>query len=230
MIFSLSRKFRIFRIDFKGVVCVMLAKSNSYICCSNVRLTTLGKNKYSSLLLQKFATIDIAIAVGQVAKATKRAGKLSKVVLNHIFQRQEQITYDYCVFVSRFGELDSIEKNNEDNTINEELSPTSFSYSVHNAIACLYAIVSGSKIPSTSLSVSNGMIRTALLECLSYISSHADDKNVLIVVYDGFMPDRYKDQFSDYPNDFVLSFSVQVGNRESSPVLFADELHELKSF
>lgn len=208
----------------------MSAKWNSFISCSNVCFSSWGQNDFASLShLKQFINIDVDRLAEQPAKAIKRAGKLSKAVLNHIFLRQEQVSYDYCVFVSRFGELDSIERNNEDNTVREELSPASFSYSVHNAIACLYAIVSGAKIPSTSLSVGQGAIKLALLESLSFLCSHSDDKNVLVVVYDGFMPDRYKPQFPIYPNDFVLSFSAHIGNRDASAILLSGELYKLKS-
>lgn len=138
----------------------------------------------------------------------KRASQVSKAALNHLIACERSGNPDYAIFISRFGELPFIEKNNEDNTEQAELSPTSFSHSVHNTLSCIYSIFTNSKIPSTSLSITEGAIKCGVLEAISFLSSHADKQQCLVVIYDSHLPQRYEGLQQSYPKDFILSFVI----------------------
>lgn len=138
----------------------------------------------------------------------KRASPVSKVALQHLLACERSAKPDYTIFISRFGELPFIEKNNEDNANQLELSPTSFSHSVHNTLSCLYSIFIDSRMPSTSLATNESAIKAGVWEAVSYLSSNVDKSNCLIVIYDSHLPQRYEGIAQSSPCDFILSFIV----------------------
>jgi hypothetical protein len=71
----------------------------------------------------------------------------------------------------------------------EEISPTAFSLSVHNAIAGLFSIVYGNTAEMTVLASGEDGIGSAFLEALGLLQEGAAD--VLIVFYDEPLPDFY---------------------------------------
>jgi type IV secretory pathway VirB2 component (pilin) len=71
----------------------------------------------------------------------------------------------------------------------EEISPTTFSLSVHNAIAGLYSIVFGNTSEVTVLASGEDGIAVAFLEALGILQEGAPE--VLIVLYDEPLPDFY---------------------------------------
>lgn len=208
--------------------------TNVQVGCSNVYFSSFKEGQLPEVVSHfddtDFKNEDKQPVVAGMAKATKRSSKLSKKVLNHVFSRPEAGQCDYSIFVSRFGELSLIERNNEDNADAEELSPSNFAYSVHNAIACLHSIISDEKKPSTSLCVSSNMITTALFEGQAYLACNPDCKNVLVVVYDGYVPERYLGQCADAPKDFVLSFTLERQKHQSKLTDLLSDVSKTRSF
>lgn len=156
----------------------------------------------------------------------KRASQVSKAALNHLIACERSDDPDYAIFISRYGELPFIEKNNEDNSAQLELSPTSFSHSVHNTLSCLYSIFTDSKAPSTSLSISEGAIKYGIWEAISFLASHESSRKCLVTIYDSHLPSRYEGVPQQYPKDFILSFVIEKderGNLDLSTILSALE-------
>ena len=138
----------------------------------------------------------------------KRTSCLSKIVINHLVSSCEDFLPDYVVFSSRFGELDFIDRNNECNTVAEELSPTIFSHSVHNAISCLYSIVQKNKSPTNSLSQVDRIFSSSLVDAAVFLEVNESSLSSLVVCYDAYAPQRYVSLCQGFFNNYVLSFEL----------------------
>jgi hypothetical protein len=193
----------------------------------DAKYTSLRQDTANTTIPVKLGYVQPATADSeQVPAAAKRASKVSKAALNHLVSCNRRVTPDYAIFISRYGELPFIEKNNEDNVCQSELSPTSFSHSVHNTLSCLYSIVVGSKAPSTSLSLSEGIIKAGTWEAISFLSSHEGARQCLVTIYDSHLPERYDGIQQQHPNDFILSFVIEKearGNLSASGIVAAFE-------
>jgi len=93
------------------------------------------------------------------------------------------------VFSSTHGELARSFKMMEQIEAGEEISPTSFSLSVHNAIAGLFSIVYNNKLQSTVVAPGEEGISAAFIEALGLLQE--GEKEVLIVLYDEPLVDFY---------------------------------------
>jgi len=93
------------------------------------------------------------------------------------------------VFSSTHGELGKSLEMIKLIEAGEEISPTAFSLSVHNAIAGLFSIVYGNTSEMTVLASGEDGIGPAFLEALGLLQEGA--ANVLIVFYDEPLPDFY---------------------------------------
>lgn len=205
--------------------------SNNYIYCADVNYSSLCKdNKHLPYQLARFNHVSLDQIAPEAKLVAKRASRLARSVLTHIFNSNPGIESDYFVFVSRFGELTSIENNNECNASSEELSPTGFSYSVHNAIACLFSIASKNNSSTNSISVSSGLVKAGLLESFCYLMTNQNANSVFVVVYDGYMPRRYTSQYGGFPRDYVLSFLVKRCSDKKSDNDLISDINGLSSF
>ena len=93
------------------------------------------------------------------------------------------------IFSSTHGELARSFKMMEMIEAGEEISPTSFSLSVHNAIAGLFSIVYNNKLQSTVVAPGEEGISAAFIEALGLLQE--GEKEVLIVLYDEPLVDFY---------------------------------------
>jgi hypothetical protein len=157
----------------------------------------------------------------------RRASAVSKSAISHLLSRVNSSALDYTVFISRYGELPFIEKNNEDNAQQMELSPTSFSHSVHNTTACLYSIILNSQSPSTSLSVTKNMVQIGIFEATSFLNANIIANECLVIIHDSHMPDRYLGFARENPAGFVLSFVV---SRDENGTIDANAVTALFNF
>lgn len=111
-----------------------------------------------------------------------------EVALDLYLQNKDKV--EYVVFSSRFGEIhnacqlvDSIKKN-------EELSPASFSQSVHNSSAGYFSLVASSKIPSTSISSSTTSFEDGLMAAYCYSKQNRHCR-VIYVYCDPLLPEIF---------------------------------------
>lgn len=157
----------------------------------------------------KFSRCIEAQKHSKTARLCKRTSRLSRAVINHIVEHYDSLDPDYVVFSSRFGELEFIEQNIESNTAFEELSPTIFSHSVHNAISCLYSIIRGIRVPTNSLCPSGNIIANAAVDAVCYLLTRPSANEALVVCYDGYIPDRYRSTSEDTAYGYVVTFTIR---------------------
>jgi hypothetical protein len=93
------------------------------------------------------------------------------------------------VFSSRHGDLTQTSALLVDLANQEDLSPTAFSLSVHNAVAGLYSILSQNKQASTTISAGINTFAMGLLEAI--VRAKTLNTSVLFVHTDRVMPDIY---------------------------------------
>ncbi|TQF69588.1 beta-ketoacyl synthase chain length factor [Pseudoalteromonas luteoviolacea] len=99
------------------------------------------------------------------------------------------------VFASRHGDFHKTSELLDTLAAKQELSPTAFSLSVHNAVSGLYSIFKNKKIPITAISAGKDTFLSALIE--SYIRIHSKRLDKVILIYvDQALPDHYQ-CFSD---------------------------------
>jgi len=96
------------------------------------------------------------------------------------------------VFSSTHGELAKSFKMMEMIEAGEEISPTAFSLSVHNAIAGLFSMAYGNKVQTTVVAPGEEGIAAAFIEALGLLDE--GEKQVLIVLYDEPLVDFYPSQ------------------------------------
>lgn len=113
------------------------------------------------------------------------------------------------VFSSCHGELARSLKMMEGLEAGEELSPTSFSLSVHNAVAGLFAMAWGNKQQCTVLAPGEEGVAAAFLEGLGLLQEGAEQ--VLLVLYDEPLPDFYPSEPYRLTNDKRIALALLIG-------------------
>ncbi|WNB75065.1 beta-ketoacyl synthase chain length factor [Methylomonas koyamae] len=94
-----------------------------------------------------------------------------------------------AVFSSSHGEIGSCLDMLQDLQHGEELSPTAFSLSVHNAIAGLYSIAYANQLEINCLAPAAAGLGPGFIEALGLLHSGHDD--VLLVFYDTVLPNFF---------------------------------------
>lgn len=112
----------------------------------------------------------------------RRLSPLARIVFSAIHQCIGEHTNIPIVFSSTHGELAKSFRMMEMIEKGEEISPTAFSLSVHNAIAGLFSIAYKNKLQSTVLAAGEEGIAAAFIEALGMLEEGQDE--VLIVYYD----------------------------------------------
>jgi Beta-ketoacyl synthase, N-terminal domain len=105
----------------------------------------------------------------------------------------------------------------------EEISPTAFSLSVHNAIAGLFSIVFGNTSEVTVLAPGEDGIASAFLDALGLLQEGAPE--VLVVFYDEPLPDFYPSepfQLSADSSSAVALKITQAGEGQAVQLSRAD--------
>lgn len=135
------------------------------------------------LLLQK----TLLESVPKMLK--RRLTPLAKTVFCSILSCSHELTNIPVVFSSSHGELGKSLEMMKMIESAEEISPTTFSLSVHNAIAGLFSIAFKNKNQVTVLASSEEGIAPAFIEALGLFQE--GEPEVLVVFYDEPLPDFY---------------------------------------
>jgi len=174
-----------------------------------------------------------AAVSGMPAMLRRRAGAMGKMALETAYRCLDGKTDVPTVFCSRHGECKRSVELLTDLAQGQPLSPTSFSLSVHNAAAGLFSIARQDQASHAAVAAGHGGVEHAVIEACGLLADGAAE--VLLVVYDGFLPeifDEYQDcteqpfawawlmqsaqeADSESPGDrgtFSLSWSRQQGN------------------
>ena len=126
-------------------------------------------------------------------------------VVNEIAQ-QHDVSALPTVLASRHGEIARTQTLLENLADKEPLSPATFSLSVHNAIGGQLSIALGNQQPVSCVALGEEGLGTALLEaaCLQ-----EDDRPVLVLIYDGPLPDYYQPYCASEP--FTWAIALLLG-------------------
>lgn len=120
----------------------------------------------------------------------RRLSPLARIIFSAVSQCLENDNQQMpIVFSSTHGELARSFKMMEKIEAGEEISPTSFSLSVHNAIAGLFSMVYQNKRQSTVVAPGEEGIAAAFIEALGLLQE--GEQEVLIVLYDEPLVDFY---------------------------------------
>jgi hypothetical protein len=121
----------------------------------------------------------------------RRMSSLAKMAVQTALEATQSAKADFLVFCSQHGELARTRDLLAAIVTNGDLSPTSFSQSVHNASAGLYTIITASQAPATSLAAGAGTFAYGWLEAEAYLAASAA-KRALLVSYDEPLPQEYR--------------------------------------
>ena len=119
----------------------------------------------------------------------RRLSPLAKIVFCAANECIDEHTIIPTVFSSTHGELGKSFAMMEMLEAGEEISPTAFSLSVHNAIAGLFSIAWQNKLQSTVVAPGEEGLAAAFIEALGLLQEGAEQ--VLLVFYDEPMLDFY---------------------------------------
>ena len=117
---------------------------------------------------------------------------------------------DFIIFVSQHGELERTYKILSALNSSCDISPTDFALSVHNTAAGLLTIISSRAIPVTSISASNDGFQQGLFEAQSLF--HQGYKQILLIDFDGLVPDFYHSQIQPVVSAYAAGFIVTNNN------------------
>ena len=115
------------------------------------------------------------------------------------------------VFASRHGETPRNYELLCELARGEELSPTQFSLSVHNAIIGLWSIMRGDTSEMTALSAEADGLEHALLEACALLDE--GQPQVLLIVTEGAQPQTYRPWIDDAPFPYALALVISRGRQ-----------------
>ena len=174
-------------------------------------------------------------------RRTDILGKMALEVAYECLGKRKDIP---AVFCSRHGEVARSVGMLESLARRDPVSPTSFSLSVHNAIAGLFSITRSDQANNVVISAKTHLVESALTEACGIL--HDGAEQVLIVVYNNVLPSVY-DHFSDRqelpfawtwliekPDEaktvFKLSWTGSHASHESDNLPIPDELNIWRFF
>jgi len=112
------------------------------------------------------------------------------------------------VFSSTHGELAKSFKMMQMIEAGEDISPTAFSLSVHNAIAGLFSMVYKNKQPTTVVAPGEEGIAAAFIEAMGLLQEGAEE--VLMVLYDEPLVDFYPSEPFQLSTDNTCAIALRV--------------------
>lgn len=148
------------------------------------------------------------------AMTARRLASGSKLAIECGLEMVEQFQPQAIVYSSRHGEL---EKNYRILTAlaeSRDVSPIDFALSVHNAAVGNLSITARLPVPTTSISAGIDTFQQALFEV--YVLLKAGHHSVLLVDFDGNLPDFYHDYLPTdmpkwaYASAFVFTLGEQL--------------------
>ena len=133
---------------------------------------------------------------------------LSKMAVQVALEAAGDERADFLVFCSQHGELPRTRELLGNIVAGSELSPTSFSQSVHNTSAGLYAIIKQSDAPATCLAAGAATFAYGWLEAESFLALNPG-KTALLVSYDEVLPVDYQPYTRQVQRSFALALLLR---------------------
>jgi hypothetical protein len=121
----------------------------------------------------------------------RRMSTLSKMAVQVALEATAAQRADFLVFCSQHGELNRTRELLAAIVGRTELSPMSFSQSVHNAAVGLFSIITESRAPATSLAAGAGTFAYGWIEAEAFLAANPAAR-VLLVSYDEPVPEEYR--------------------------------------
>lgn len=143
------------------------------------------------------------------AMQRRRLSSFAKLTMHCVLEALGNEANDIaCVFSSRHGDLHKTSKLIADVAAKEDLSPTHFGLSVHNAVAGLYSIFAKNKQPMTATSAGEDSLLMALVDAYAKLESQNLDK-ILVVYTDEVVPDKYKDYVPTTEKSIAIALIIE---------------------
>lgn len=150
----------------------------------------------------------------------RRLSRLSKIALqlahNCLSKLPDSLVVDRTVFCSRHGEFNRNHLITESILKEEDVSPTAFSLSVHNAASGLYSLIHEDRTPSVSIASGADTLMSGLMEANLPIAL-GEAERVLVVYYDEPLDGAYA-RF-DRELSFPFGVALLLGGASEDPVV-----------
>ncbi len=174
----------------------------------------LPKNKEASHLKQD----ELLSTVPKMLK--RRLSPLAKTVFCAAGQCIDEKTSIPCVFSSTHGELAKSFQMMKLIAAGEEVSPTAFSLSVHNAIAGLFSMAYHNQTQSTVVAPGEEGMAPAFIEALGLLQEGAEQ--ALVVLYDEPLVDFYPSAPFQLTAENTCAVALIISkNGEGIPIRFS---------
>ncbi|CNI20761.1 Uncharacterised protein [Yersinia aldovae] len=122
----------------------------------------------------------------------------------------QKATADMAIFTSRHGELERTYKILQSLHQQQDISPTDFAMSVHNTASGWLTITANDTMPVTSVAAGIDSFQQGIVEAMGMLACGAE--RVLLVDFDGIMPDFYHSQTSPIGLPYALALLLSTGD------------------
>ena len=139
----------------------------------------------------------------------RRLSPLARMAFHVGWPLAEQMPAQPLVFCSRHGETPRNLQLLTSLAAQEDLSPTHFSLSVHNAVAGLWSIFRNDTSEMTSIAGVEDGLEHALLEAQLLLAGGAP--SVLVIIAEDQQPEAYLPWIDDVPFAYALALQVMAG-------------------
>lgn len=112
------------------------------------------------------------------------------------------------VFASRHGDIRRTYQMLDELAQEQPLSPTAFGLSTHNAIAAQFSIATGFTGNYTAVAAGRCTAEAAIVEAMSMLGD--GNSEVLVVYYDGVVPDAYSGFFDEAQCDYAWALRLRA--------------------
>jgi len=138
----------------------------------------------------------------------RRMSSLTRLAVQIAIEAADQLRPDFLIFCSQHGDLTRLREMLDDISSGGELSPTTFSQSVHNASAGLFTIISHSTAPMSALAAGRGTFAAGWLEAEGFLVAHPTAR-ALLVTYDEPLPAEYANYSSQAPCSYAVGLLLR---------------------
>ncbi len=143
------------------------------------------------------------------AMQRRRLSPLARMVFQVAWPLAQEQEQQPVVFCSRHGETSRNLGLLTELGRGEELSPTNFSLSVHNAIIGLWSIMRKDTSEMTAISATDAGLELAVTEAVMLLASGAS--SVLVIVAEDCQPELYQPWIDDVPFAYALALQIVAG-------------------
>ena len=155
----------------------------------------------------------------------RRLSPFSKVAL-HCLDIPQALTQNLpLIFASQHGDLAKTVALIKDASVGEDLSPTQFALSVHNATTGLFSIATNNTAPTTTISAGNNTFIEGLIEAA--MQCQQENMQVIYTYCDFDVPVEYR-QFEECKPDRCITMILSNENHIDSSVAINITLNKQK--